>query len=80
MRSALAALDQIGRVYLPPDRRDEFFVIPRSTRDESFDIRPFDRLDFLAVCDALDLNPETWDDEETEEKGLSEVDALNTDR
>ena len=80
VRSALAALDRIGRVYLPPDRRDEFFVIPRSTRDESFDIRQFDRLDFLAVCDALDLNPETWDDEETEEKGLSEVDAFKTSR
>ena len=55
VRSALAPLVEIGRTYLPRDRPDEFFVVPRATRDERFEIQSSAEWDFLAVCDALGL-------------------------
>lgn len=63
VRSALAPLVEIGRTYLPRDRPDEFFVVPRATRDERFEIQSSAEWDFLAVCDELGLDSEARDHE-----------------
>lgn len=79
VRSAFAPIVEIGRAYLPRDRPDEFFIVPRATRDERFEIQPSAEWDFLAVCDALGLNSEAWDDDE-HESNVRQVEAFKNRR